>query len=458
MSFKDQRSLHRIPNHFGDDLKAHLYVGREVYPCKIRDYNSFSIALSVSENLTEQTLETLSVSAIKLLFGEEIISLVQNPVILKYDSNSSILVLLLQTSEKMITPSREYRTKIPEGLMGACFGADPIKMDQVVHFKIVDISPNGFLAASSKSNRHLLPGMAFKNFHFTLPGVGLTHLDFSITNSRIEGNFLYFGCEFKNLNEQSTKALDAYYFICANSTNPDAALKYAKSKKISFKNLVRIERVSDPETFKKILHVRYESYKYANKLSAKIESLEHMRDIYDDNSIILVGFLGSQVVGTIRIVFSDKGSKLPFEEHFDFPANLNRQDLVEVSKLAVLPQYQGSDVLLKMFQAFAFEYVPKKRYAICMSTRKLSKYYTSIGAQKISNPIPHPTLKDETLTCYLFDSKRLERGKMYGTTWYLFAKDTIASLSKYGFTKKVGFSARLSLKKALEQAVLKRKR
>ena len=203
-----------------------------------------------------------------------------------------------------------------------------------------------------------------------------------------------------------------------------------------------------------ILKVRFESYKKAKKIDESVTSFLDMGDEYDDNSIILAAFLGTKIVGTIRIVFSKNESLFPFEKIFPFPQKITRDNLVEVSRLAILPEYQGSDIILKLFQGFATEYMSKKRYALCMATKKIAPYYTSIGAKRISEEKTHPVLLDESLTCYLFDVVSLEKGKMSGTAWYLFAREVIDHMSKFGVTRKPRYSPRLHVVKKLEEIYL----
>jgi hypothetical protein len=454
---EEKRALHRISNKYGSDLSAIIKIKNKKFVCSIRDYNSNSAAIVTDKSLIDALLKEAQIAAVEIFLGKESIGAVINPMIIKIDPSANLLVLQLQTLDVHQNEVRDFRSKVPLVLMGVCIGPDPLKLAQLINFQIINISTSGFLAKSSRSNRHILPGLKMTDFQITLPGSGALKLSFIVRHVSVIGDSIQFGCQFINLSPTDRKIIDGYQFICAHSVDPDEAYKIAREKKLPLKEFVRIERVSSSAQLDQVLNIRFSSYKSANKLKADVTTYDMMKDQYDDQSIILAAFLGAKMVGTIRIVFSTNGSKFPFEELFPMPSKINRDDLVEVSRLAILPVYQGSDIIIKLFQGFAFEYISKKRFALCMSTKKLSKYYTSIGARKISKPLPHPTLENDTLTCYLFDRKRLEAGKMRATAWYLFARETISSLSKFGLAKKVRFSLRLRLMKSVEKAYLKLK-
>jgi hypothetical protein len=109
----------------------------------------------------------------------------------------------------------------------------------------------------------------------------------------------------------------------------------------------------------------------------------------------------------------------------------------EVSRFAIDPHYQGTDLFFALFRKIIFEIGAKKiNSPVCLATKKLSKYYIGIGAKPVSKAIPHPTIEGETLTLYLFDPDCIISGKMSSLGWLFVAKPALKLLWKFKFVRK----------------------
>src|SRR5919198_5384819 len=129
-----------------------------------------------------------------------------------------------------------------------------------------------------------------------------------------------------------------------------------------------------------------------------------MEDEYDASSIIYCAKHGPDVIATMRVNISkDEGQKFPFEKYFGSCENLgtSRFNSCEISRLAILPEFQGSDLFVG-FVKVTIQMLVKLHLdtMFCIATNKLAPMYQRIGAERISDPVRHPVLIDESLNLY----------------------------------------------------------
>lgn len=108
------------------------------------------------------------------------------------------------------------------------------------------------------------------------------------------------------------------------------------------------------------------------------------KDEYDDESDIMVARIGNHVVGGCRLTFSTPEDRkhLPMEKQ-DFVledqfAELSLYDMkfAEISRLAILPEYQNSIVMLELSRQLLKRGAEKKaRYAFTLSPVPLARNY-----------------------------------------------------------------------------------
>jgi N-acyl-L-homoserine lactone synthetase len=201
----------------------------------------------------------------------------------------------------------------------------------------------------------------------------------------------------------------------------------------SLGSAIRIEIVSRSQDYYGSLRVRYQAYSAAEKLD-RSTTLEDMADEYDAHSIVIIAKADNAVVGTVRMVeWTGAGQKFPFENYFDFSTvdnQINRHRYYEVSRLAVDPKFQGTDIIVKLFKEVArITCVNPGKTTICLSTRALRKMYKRIGFYEISEEVPHPVLTGEALAVLKVDSEEFLRGsRMSAHAWDKVAKEVYENI------------------------------
>ena len=433
----DSRKLIRIESSYSTELKISiLFENDEVSNFSVKDYNSVGISIACED--VELFLKKKAIS-LAFYYGTVKIGEMRQPKLIRSSIREKKVVFSI--SEKSIRDffERDLRVNVFDTLSGAISVDDPVKLNALLHFKIEQISQGGARISTSKSNRHLLPGISIKMATMYLPCIGFVEdCSFDIVYVDVTEDRLCVGIKFNNLNEVGRNKIINYLILNVNS---ESEVKFFPKQKHKFNEAIRIERASSEEQLQKVAKVRFLAYKDAGKIF-KDTTESTMLDKYDKHSIILLSNIGPKTVGTVRLVFGEKDSKFPFEEYFPFQivGKYQRRQITEVSRLAIDPAYQGTDLLLKLFQGFAVEAMTKDCLAsVCLATSKLAPYYLAIGAKKISHEVAHPQIEDETLAMYLFEQKKFGSGKMSAIAWFGFAKATVLHISKFGFLKRLPF-------------------
>lgn len=135
-----------------------------------------------------------------------------------------------------------------------------------------------------------------------------------------------------------------------------------------------------------------------------LKSFSGGKDAFDDESDIILATIGKQCIGGCRLTFREPeaGTGLPLEnEDFrlsnvfpDLPLNSVR--IAEVSRLAILPDYQNSLVMLDLLrELFRFGAKKHARYVFTLSPVPLARSYRKAVAQfglkwEIMTKVPVP--------------------------------------------------------------------
>lgn len=438
---QDQRSLRRIQNRFGPETSARLVVDGKAINCEVLDFNSVSIALKSIE--LEKPIE--KITSIEVLYGRQVISEITEPVLKRHDPGRGLVVLRLKSTLATHNKNRKERISLSHTRQGSLTGKDPFSNDLILFFRVSEVSEDGIKLISSKSNRHLVPGVILEKFSLTLPGRLPCIVDLKIMRMDTDESFLELGCSFQKKSKKTDREIKRLLFSQVElneiTTYSAEEIKREIRKIKKFRDQVYLSIASTDHEFKRVKEIRYSAYKAANKTKAD-QSVNDMLDHYDEHSLIYIAKIGVNIVGTVRLVIRSEGKSLPFEEYYnikDIPT-LNADSCAEISKFAIDPLFQGTDLFLILFQKMLFESGAKEiQSPVCIATKKLSPYYESIGAVRLAAPVQHPTIPKESLTLFLFDRERVVKAQMDALGWFLIASPALKLLKKFGFIE--GYSS-----------------
>lgn len=405
-------------------------------------------------------------SQITILFGSDQIGKYPTAKIRWLDESSQQLGIEFVEHSAENTPRKSTRFELDTDLRPLISATDPIFAGEVLHFYVEDIGVNGLKMVGSLSNRHILKGAVLKGVHLFLPCVGLVQLDLEVAWVAQEDQKLAWGVTFLNVPKETTR--DILQFILFSSyrkiQNRDELLQFLKMSEFqikAFKKALRVRAINSETDRDQMKQLRWIAYEKAGKI-APGSSVETMIDSYDRYSTSFGVFLGQIMVGTFRFTPST-GPKEPFPFEAYISAKevptFERKGYCEVSKLAILPEIQNSDVLLSMFSVVARETVVSQCDIYLMATDQIKTHYLRLGATPMGKSVPHPVQIGEQLS--LFKMGRLgsiSGARSSGLTWHLALKGVYQFFSKKGLFPKKAATIRIAFRTWIERLILKRRK
>jgi ribosomal protein S18 acetylase RimI-like enzyme len=438
----NKRRLVRVKTDKTREFNATLTIDNIKHHCLVEDFHFQSVRLFCPQFSEVKSFSNLG--PLKIHYGKTIIGKRETPRLIRITDDFRIVLDLSEVpGERGIRKKERLHTK--PHFRATILAVDPIKFGSTLHFDVLNFTSTGMLLSSSLSNRHLLKGCKVENAKILLPGLDIVSASFRVEHIGIKDNRMCLGVSFENLTQLASEALAQFgLYGTEPPTGEDMGKKFTSIKESvapirNLGNSVRIEVISTPEDYHQVLRIRHEAYLAAKKLDETIR-LEDMADEYDLHSIILIAKTDNAVVGTLRIVeCRSKDQTFPLEKYFDFnvidkPENRNRY--YEISRLAVDPKFQGTDVVLKIFKELTrILGANLNMTAVCVATRSVRSLYTRIGFYVISKETHHPVAKDDHLAILKVDSKDFLLGKgISAHAWDVVAKDAFDNLSSAELT------------------------
>jgi hypothetical protein len=283
-----------------------------------------------------------------------------------------------------------------------------------------------------------------ENCQLLLPGIGALTVQLVVCNAFSKDQYLVFGCLFQSLNKLVLEMLAQYAIIGGDDFPPHISqrkelLRAAGLTTRSLSKPCTIKMAETRQELDQILHVRLVAYKAAGKAPPDTTSAM-MQDEYDASSILYCAKYGPDVIATMRVnMCKDDRRELPFEHYFGSCERLGilRNKCCEFSRLAILPEFQGSDLFIGFFKVIVQMLVKLGLDEMFfVATNKLSPMYQKIGADRISESVRHPVLDNEFLTLHRIKTASLLTGSnMKFDVWKKISEEAMSHLIYHGFLK-----------------------
>ena len=425
------RTLNRIDQKITDTFTCVIICNSTKMHAKLINYNSISL-LIFSPQFFDSKHDRIE--QVDLFLGERVICSYTDPTIKRIDpEDGTIAIELLRASDKIFNP--EIRCELNFVKQGILCGEDPLGIGSTIFFRIKDISTSGLRLITTKNNLHLTPGLQLNEFDLTFPGFPTIKSNVKIVNSRAVDDTLEFGCLFVAPTKELTTILQRN--LIANSDANEVDIGHLLKNQKNFRGHIRTSIISGENEYNEILKLRWRAYRNEGKVLDDSD-WSHMKDVYDARSLIYAIQIGKTVVATFRFVFAQRDEDLPFEKFFKFESiprfrGYTKADVVEISRLAIDPLFQGSDIFVTIMQNIVVEGTVKvqNKYSVCLATRNISKYYTAFGAFGVSEEVAHPTLKGEFLKLYCFDVEKFFMKDMNSFGWFSVAKPVMKYFNRF---------------------------
>ncbi|MFE6162214.1 GNAT family N-acetyltransferase [Streptomyces sp. NPDC056486] len=184
-----------------------------------------------------------------------------------------------------------------------------------------------------------------------------------------------------------------------------------------------VQTVSDTASFRQALDVRLVGNRRFGRL-ADVDDGTEVADHLDPHAVNFICLLGDKALGTGRVVVNS-GSRALSEienETTGLPVHIWRGGFVEVSRLAIHPDYRGAGVVVALFREVArLAFHLDCRYLVLDAIEKLVPVYQKIGAQRLPISKTHPYSKETVRVMAVDIAEQLGRLDRKWLSWqYVF--------------------------------------
>jgi hypothetical protein len=412
------------------------------FQASIIDFNAESLAVDISALADLGKLES-KIECITITHGTREVRSIERPgITIRKDDSQWKLIVLLNPMKRKAAERRHKRIKTRENFKPFLWVSDPWHLSRVLNFQVENFNVDGLQLRTSLCNKHIMVGSMLENCQLLLPGIGILIVSIVICHTFYKDNHLLFGCLFQSINKPDLEMLAQYAILGGDNLPPHLSqrkelLRAAGLTTHSLSKPCTIKVVETYQELEQIREVRFIAYKAAAKTPPGATS-EMMEDEYDASSIIYCAKYGPNVIATMRVNISKSdGQKFPFEQYFGSCESLgiSRHDSCEISRLAILPAFQKSDLFIGFLKIITPMLVKLRLNTMyCMATNKLSLMYQRIGTERMAEPVPHPVLADECLNLYrIKTSSFLTGANMEVDVWKKISEEAISHLIYHGF-------------------------
>ena len=271
-----------------------------------------------------------------------------------------------------------------------CVVSSPFIMGRPTLLRIKDISESGIRMTCSIQATYLVPQLRVSSM-IELPTVGNFHVHMDVVRVDFERehgkDVLSIGARFVEL-EKRQRNLLAQYLIEYSSVVSLQALKESGFDAPSPRRGVTFYFAKSESDIRQVMKLRHTAHVHANNLKQDHQSVEetgfYLADKVDENCRIAVGVYKEEVIATARIHFGVLSEPLEHEAYVEFDESFPRRDqVVEVSRLAIDPRFQSGDILVGMFQFIGTTCIrPAQPYILISSWEHAVPRYERIGFRK----------------------------------------------------------------------------
>lgn len=336
---------------------------------------------------------------------------------------------------------RYSRVRIRDNFLPVGHFNNPLVYNDIIQFKVLDISASGARISTSARNRRILRGQQIPDVELFFPTIGKALVEFKVewVQKRLQKDLIECGITFLNA-ERGLNSLIAQYLLTFGLGDSEQLRKTVSEtgvKTKQTKKAVTYDVVSCEDDYTQVLQLRHDAYARAGKVQSG-ESYRKMADRYDSHSHILIAKHLGKIVGSMRLTHHD-GSESPFElcESIEVPGHFLSQHVLEASRACVAKDFEGTDLIHGMFEAGnQIAIKVGAEYVITSCELKLLHLYKRLGFKIHGKPfklltlggIPHYFIAARVETIY--NSKGLNP-----IIWHFSHRNVAVFLERLGYHK-----------------------
>jgi len=160
-----------------------------------------------------------------------------------------------------------------------------------------------------------------------------------------------------------------------------------------------------------------------------------MQDRFDKNSVIVWARSGSRIVGSVRVTYCEEADdRFELDDSGVVPTYLPRRDTIEVSRLCVSDEFEGSNLVLGLIErAVEIGLNRQVKWVITSATDEKVRYYKNIGFATPGISFDLATLHGVPHHLLILDVASVTHAhKMHPLYWLFTFGRVVKHLSKFG--------------------------
>ncbi len=360
----------------------------------------------------------------------------------EHDAESVRVGLRLQVTDDLGAPAENRRQSgrwncSPLFYPTGC-AVNPARFNDVVHFRVKDIGPEGMLILTSLRNKYLTPGVLL-DCTLMCPAIGSISLSLKVLRSRVieeQGtSFQALGVRYNSISPAALNMLGQYVLQFGQDADGTPTIKQLKEAGFGLgaaSKAVEYGYVRTEQDYQDVLALRLTAYKQVNKINQDATPAD-VADIYDSRARILVGRYRGKIVCSLRLIFPSAGDSLEHEEFIELPKNFPPKALmIESSRACTHPDFRGDDLLLGLMRHAAMTTAQAdRRYTLISATAKLKHVYEQVGFVSTDIWFKNKTLNNTEHVVLLSDMRKILTGaSLNPITWNFMARDLLEHVTQ----------------------------
>jgi predicted GNAT family N-acyltransferase len=310
------------------------------------------------------------------------------------------------------------------------------KFNDIIYFRVIDLSPVGLLFYTSLRNKHLLPGTVL-NCKITFPlgrvengRLAVKH----VTQIDQDGAPAFaVGCTWDFKSGAMQQAAGDYLLQFGNIDGNTLSTRQLRQAGFSVRarsSVIEFCYVQTEAEYKDVLSLRCMAFGSPSGLMA---TPDKWGDKYDARSRILAGKFRSQVLASTRLIYSEPGDALEQEDFCKLPIGLPPSDeILECGRTCTHPDYRGDDLLMSLFRFVVLTTLEAQRkYILINCTNNLIPLYKRLGFVNTGAFFIHPNDESRHNLLLMDLQKALTGQSISPLTWAVFYGKFWAEIEQY---------------------------
>lgn len=409
----------------GDPIKCEIFTGEKTLLVKLWSYCPFGFEIVVPESVE---LALGSIKTFMLQFGKTILKTKGSIVFHRNHPNGNILAGVRIHYEPLTADllNKERRSKnrwnCPEHLLPSGTTPNPIRFNDFILFRVVDVSANGLRLATSLRNKMLCVGQILEAT-ISVPMIGPINISLKIHRVALDEVYgkqqLILGVTFVRTDEVMLSTLSEYLLTFAEKCTV-LSLKESGFPARYSNTAYDFTYVKSQKDYEDVLQLRYDCYIKSGKLGEGITP-DFMRDEFDSRARILIVKHQGKIIASVRGMFHEKGDKTSHERYLVYPPQFpDPSECLELSRLCVHEEHQSAGLANELTKHFILLAIKSARKHCYFSvTDSFKPHWLKLGFIETNVNYVHEQLGNARHHLMICNAERAILGRITGPSAWL---------------------------------------